>query len=307
MMGRLDFLVAFGLAAGVHVAGFGYFAATGEFEGTGAEGRAALSLQAASPGAADLVAEWEAVPEVSQVSQTLEAPVSEPTFTKVNVWSDAPVDVSVSKLGEGPEILTAPVVSAARSPVLAAVQVPASRAPDVGRDIEIARVIAPAMPEAPPSAPAFEAPEEAVTAALTTPRPIARPVRRETAPTAAIVARGTGGGVSAGNLGATQVVATLSPAARQAAQAAWASKIQSRIARHQSYPRGARGEGRVRLQMDILADGRLGGVRIDRSSGVAAFDKAALRAAEAAAPFPPAPDGLQRARYAFAQWVNFSR
>jgi protein TonB len=108
-------------------------------------------------------------------------------------------------------------------------------------------------------------------------------------------------------LGATQAVATLAPAAHQAAQAAWARKIQSRIARHQVFPRGVRGQGRVRLQMDILADGRLGAVRVDRSSGVAAFDKAAVRAARAAAPFPPAPEGLRRARYAFAQWVSFSR
>lgn len=307
MMGRLDFLVAFGLAAGVHVAGFGYIAATGGFEGAGDEGRAALSLQAASPGIADLVAQWETTPEVSQVRASLEAPEMEPEFAKVDAWTDAPVDVSISKLTEGPEVSTAPVVSAARSPALAAVQVPAPRTPDVGRDIEVARLTAPMMPEGPPPAPAFEAPVEALPAVLATPRPVERPAPRAPAPTAAIVARGTGGGVSAGNLAATQVVATLSPAARQAAQAEWASKIQSRIARHQTYPRGARGEGRVRLQMDILADGRLGGVRVDRSSGVAAFDTAALRAAEAAAPFPPAPDGLRRARYAFAQWVNFAR
>lgn len=303
MMGRLDFLVAFGLAAGVHVAGFGYFAATGGFEGVGAEGRAALSLQASSPAIAELVAEWDAVPEVSEVRQSLEAPVIEHSFTKMNVWADAPLDASVSKLWDAPEDFAPPVVSGAGSPVLAAVQVPAPSTPVVGREVEVARLKAPMMPEVSPPAPAFEAPSEV----LATPRPVKRPVRRAPAPTAAIVARGTGGGVSAGNLGASQVVATLSPAARQAAQAAWASKIQTRIARHQTYPRGARGEGRVRLQMDILADGRLGGVRIDRSSGVAAFDKAALRAAEAAEPFPPAPDGLQRARYSFAQWVNFSR
>lgn len=307
MIARLDFLVAFGLAAGVHMAGFGYFAATGGFEGAGAEGRAALSLQAASPAVADLVAQWEAVPEVSHVGLSLDAPVLEPAFTKVELWSDASVEASISKLSDTPVVLTPPVVSGAGSPVLAAVQVPAPSAPDVGRELEVARVTAPKMPAVSPPAPVFKAPSEVDPAVLATPRPVERPVRREPPATAAIVARGTGGGVSAGNLVATPVVTTLSPAARQAAQAAWASKIQSRIARHQTYPRGARGEGRVRLQMDILADGRLGGVRIDRSSGVAAFDKAALRAAEAAAPFPPAPDGLQRARYAFAQWVSFSR
>ena len=305
MMGRLDCLVAFGLAAGVHVAGFGYIAATVGFEGAGDEGRAVLSLQAASPGIADLITQWETTPEVSQVMASLEAPEMEPEFAKVDAWTDPSLAGSVSKLDDAPAFAAPPEVGDAASPVLAAVDTPQSQVARVATDVGVARIMASRLPRMSPSAPVFEVPKVVERAVLTTPRPPARPQQADPVP--ALVARGTGGGVSAGALGATRAVATLAPAARAAAQADWAQKIQSRIARHQVYPRGARGQGRVRLHMDIRADGALSSVRIDRSSGVAALDRAALRAAKAAAPFPPAPDGLNRSEYGFAQWVNFAR
>ena len=305
MMGRFDLFVAFGLAAGVHVAGLGFFAATGGFEGGGADGRAALSLTAAPAEISDLVADWEAEPDVADLAEVLEAPEADAAFTKVNAWTDESVAMPKSALSDVPDVAEAPLVQSAASPVLAALALPPQDVQVVEADDRVARLATPVMPMVAPPAPSFEAPEAVERAVIATPRPVKRPER--SAPSPARVARGTGGGVRAGNLAATRAVATISPAARAAAQAAWAGAIQSRIARHQSYPRGARGQGRVRLQMDILADGRLGGVRVDRSSGVAAFDKAALRAARAAAPFPAAPEGLAAARYAFAQWVNFSR
>lgn len=305
MIVRFDLLVAFGLAAGLHVAGLGYYAATGGFDGAGADGRAALSLQVAPAGIAGMVADWEAIPEVSAVDATLETPTEDAAFTKVNIWTDESIAPKTSKLSDAPEVAKAPMVEAAAAPALGNFKVAFPSAPVMDVDDGVTRVLASAMPVAVPQVPDFEAPSAVERAVVATPRPVKRPV--PSAPVPALVARGTGGGVSAGNLGATQAVATLAPAARQAAQAAWASKIQSRIARHQVFPRGVRGQGRVRLQMDILADGRLGAVRVDRSSGVAAFDKAALRAARLAAPFPSAPEGLHRSRYAFAQWVSFSR
>lgn len=305
MIAHWDFIVAFGLATGIHLAGLGYHAANGGFEGAGAEGRAALSLQAAPEGISDLVAAWEAVPDVSPIAEVLDAPVSDDTVTKVNLWSDSTVPNATPKLEDAPEVTTAPSIEAEAVPQLAALQQPARSVPDVKPVWDVARGAASPLPSLELPAPTFEAPSTVERAIVATTRPVARPVRSDAAP--AVVARGTGSGVSAGNLGETRVVGTLAPAARLATQAGWAAKIQSRIARHQKFPRGARGQGRVRLQMDILADGRLGAVRIDRSSGVAAFDKAALRAAKTAAPFPSAPKGLDQSSYTFAQWVNFSR
>ncbi|NNL19381.1 MAG: TonB family protein [Boseongicola sp.] len=264
-----------------------------------------MSLAAPPAEIADLVADWEAVPEVSVQTANMDAPTVEAAFTKVNAWTDPSVAMRTTKLSDAPDTAVAPVVEPSEIPVLAAVALPVHSTPSVDRDVKVAAMAAPVMPRVAHAPPSFEAPEPAERAVLETPRPEKRPEKRAPAP--ALVARGTGGGVGAGTLAATQVVATVSPVARKAAQAAWAGKIQSRIARHQSYPRSARGQGRVRLQMDILSDGRLGAVRVDRSSGVAAFDKAALRAAQSAAPFPPAPNGLDRTRYTFAQWVNFSR
>jgi len=305
MIARWDIIVAFGLATGVHVAGLGYYAATGGFEGSGAEGRASLSLQAAPESIADLVATWEAVPEISPVVDALDAPVVEEAFAKLDAWSDSAVPMVTTKLEDAPDVAKAPVVEMTAVPQLATLVLPAQTAPQVTQDLNAPRLAAPIMPAMKPPALAFEPLSVGERAVVASTRPAKRPDQSTRAP--AIVARGTGGDVSAGNLGVTRAVAVMAPAARTAVQAAWATKIQSRIARHQKFPRGARGNGRVRLHMDIMADGRLGSVQIDRSSGVAAFDRAALRAAKAAAPFPAAPKELSKARYGFAQWVNFSR
>lgn len=46
------------------------------------------------------------------------------------------------------------------------------------------------------------------------------------------------------------------------------------------------------LEIEVLADGRLGSARVRRSSGNPALDEAALRILRQAAPFPPFPDDL---------------
>ena len=305
MSGRSEFFVAFGLAVGLHVAGLGAFAANGGFEGAGSEGLATLSLQAAPEGVAELVATWEAVPEIADATEAPVAPAGEADFAKVDHWSDASLARPSSKLSDAPERVDAPDVHIGDGPTLARVSVPPAPKLVAPKATDVSRAQPSAMPPVPSALATFDAPQMVDRAVVASVRPAQRPQRSDPVP--ALVARGTGGGVSAGALAATKAVVTQSPAARRAAETAWAGQIQRRIARQQTYPRGARGQGRVRLQMDILADGRLSAVRIDRSSGVAAFDKAALRAARAAAPFPAAPSGLKRDRYAFAQWVNFSR
>lgn len=49
------------------------------------------------------------------------------------------------------------------------------------------------------------------------------------------------------------------------------------------------------LEIEVLADGRLGSARVMRSSGDPAVDQAALQILRQAAPFPPFPDALAKA------------
>ncbi|NBU26245.1 MAG: energy transducer TonB [Gammaproteobacteria bacterium] len=49
------------------------------------------------------------------------------------------------------------------------------------------------------------------------------------------------------------------------------------------------------LEIEVLADGRLGGVKVQRSSGDPAIDEAALQILRRAAPFPPFPEALAAA------------
>ncbi|MEK6217496.1 MAG: TonB family protein, partial [Boseongicola sp.] len=126
-------------------------------------------------------------------------------------------------------------------------------------------------------------------------------------PVARRVAEGAGGGVTRGQSQDVVAAVAMSPNTTKAAQAAWAAAIQKRIARHQRFPKGSRGTGRVRLTMRIRSDGRMTDVRVAKSSGDTAFDRAAVAAAKKAAPFPVAPIGLSEPWYQVGQWVSFGR
>lgn len=63
----------------------------------------------------------------------------------------------------------------------------------------------------------------------------------------------------------------------------------------------------VQVAFTVSANGALGGLRIARSSGSAALDKAALDAVRRAAPFPPIPDGAGRASWPFTLPMGLSR
>ena len=310
MIARWDFGLTLALAAGLHVAGFGYFATGVTDSGTGAEGVSVVTLAPSSEYVEALVAEWDQVPEaVDVVHET-----SQPNFQEASPSQAVAADPVV--LTHSPSHPVAPEFAAAPERVTLDAPKLAQPESEVAHKTKMAALTAVSLPDspkavdwpvnepkpflsdiAPPKVPDFAVAEA--------PRPVERPVRRASAP--ALVARGTGSGVVAGQLGTSSGPKPVPAALAQAAQAEWAGKIQSRIARHQRYPRGARGEGRVRLRMTIGTDGRLGNVVVDRSSGSANFDRAALRAAEAAAPFPAAPNTLNKSAYVFAQWVSFAR
>lgn len=310
MIARWDFGITLVFAAGLHVAGFGYFATGATDNGAGAEGVSIVTLAPSSDHYVELVAKWDQVPEAAQSLRELAQPVLQEATRGPAVSEDSLVSNQTPVHPKVPEFSTAPE--------RASLDLPSLTEPtfDTPLDTQPATLTA-APTKVAPSPMAWVAPEQRLAigemvppvvpdfAVLESPRPIERPDRNTPAP--ALVARGVGSGATTGQLGGSSGNATVPAVLVQAAHAEWAGAIQSRIARHQRYPRGARGEGRVRLRMTIGTDGRLGGVVVDRSSGSARFDRAALRAAEAAAPYPAAPHELRKSAYVFAQWVSFAR
>lgn len=89
-------------------------------------------------------------------------------------------------------------------------------------------------------------------------------------------------------------------------QAEWGARIQAAVARAQQYPSNSRATGTVRLRLTVSPAGRLSGVSIRQSSGDAALDRAALRAAQRAR-LPKAPGGLSAAAYPFDLALRFTR
>ena len=304
MMLRADFLAMLSLAAGAHLALFTLVPLPGG-GGAGAGGQNALSMQPASAAIRAEVAKWDRPPEATptvKAAQPVKVSEAQPSLPRTDTTIRA-VETPALAVTSAPEKApTLPDSSLARLP-----------RPDL-------RSPTPSLP-APTSAPDREAPmpltlPDTRTAAFTpeplpdfapagTSRPKVRPKPDEPVP--ARVARGNGGGLQAGTALKPKAATGPSAAERSAAQAEWASAIQSRIARQQAYPRGTRATGRVRVEMTVLASGALGNVGLAASSGEAALDRAALQAVRRAAPFPPAPKVLTDDWFAVSQWITFER
>jgi protein TonB len=88
------------------------------------------------------------------------------------------------------------------------------------------------------------------------------------------------------SLAANQTPAQPSSKAKRLSAQSYNSKIWSAIARHK--PRAGR-RGSASVTFGIAANGRLGFVRVSRSSGDARLDKLAIATVRKAAPFPPPP------------------
>jgi protein TonB len=74
----------------------------------------------------------------------------------------------------------------------------------------------------------------------------------------------------------------------------WIAKV-DRV-QEANYPAEARGGvyGSVQLSVSIKADGSVESINVDRSSGHAALDRAAVRLVELASPFQPLPPEIRR-------------
>ncbi len=145
---------------------------------------------------------------------------------------------------------------------------------------------------------------------VTPPESPARPAG-EAAQPATETASGSGAAPTAGAASmAPQGPGAAAEAAQTSQMADWAARIRARVERRKSYPRAAQAQrltGTVTLSLSVGADGALLGFAVIKSSGYAVLDEAALAALRGAGKLPPAPKGLERARYAFTLPVTFSR
>jgi protein TonB len=285
-------LALFGaLSLAVHVGLFLQIAPGGGAEGAGMGGASAVTVEAADRTLAALVAEWDSIPEAAHAPAAPASP-------------DASDAAPVLPMGTEPTITPA---------------VPALPPPDLPSAAPRLATAAPPPPELPLATPPDAVGATGLAAALPDTRPSPRPSdqpaanpapqAQRTTPAASATqhrAAGSGDGTTTGR-NATGTGQSLSPERQAALVGAWSSAIQSRIARHQRYPSGNHGEGKVKVQMVIYRSGQLGDVTLAASSGRPALDAAAIDAVRKAAPFPPAPEGLSDDWYRVAQWMSFRR
>ena len=307
MIARADFWLALGAATGLHAAALTVWAPDTSGGGGGAEGNAAVSVAAVDPSLQAMVETWTRPPEAVEVTAALDAPSatdaparpsSESTFTRRQMARALPLPVATER---APERVVAPTPMTAPTPPTETFEMAALTRPTLPDSPRPTEMLSPA--DAPPAPPKLDATPPFPAALITAPKPEPRPSRQAVAER---VALGSGGGATAGRA-ASEAVRSTRPDTRAADQARWAAQIQQRIARFQSYPRGARASGRVRVTMVIMQNGALGGVNVTRSSGASRLDQAALRAVQRAAPFPPAPESLTDTSYRVGQWISFER
>lgn len=308
MTGRGDLVLAFATATAVH-AGVLVFGLPEGGGGGGDRGQNRVSVTAIAPEVAAMVREWDRSPKVGEVAERADPQIPEDRARKIPPERAVMRVPKPSELSEMTQPIAAPVVNktipspsaSVQASDLAPINLAAESAPQrpvrPTRPQAVALMPTPALDRAPPT-PDF-APEDSN-------RPTPRPEKTPAPAVSRQVAAGAGDGGTRGSV--PQATGSKpSSAARKAAASAWAAAIERSIARHRAYPRGARDEGRVRVAMVILANGRLADVSVARSSGSAALDKAAVAAVRRAAPFPAAPEVLTDEWYNVGQWIAFER
>lgn len=308
------------LAMALHALAFAAWPQPGA-QSQGAGGDSLITLQGATEQVETMVARWTEVAEPAQPVEIAapQPPATEPPEPDLPTADRAPATAAPTAL---PDLSDAPVTPARPQPPLplplpAPVIAQAPSLPQPQPEQTAAEISEPA-PEAPAQ------PRRSATTPLSPPQPPKlpqaaappppppeppKPVRRaETArPSSAGAqaqrAAGSGGSPQAGTAGQSQA-ATLSPGQRKSLMASWAAQIRSRIERRQ---RGVALRGRVIVNLRVGRDGTLLGVALQRSSGHADLDEAALNAVRRAGRFPPAPKGLDAQSYLFEVPLSFMR
>lgn len=138
------------------------------------------------------------------------------------------------------------------------------------------------------------------------PRAAAKPVAKTQSTSAKRqVAAGAGKGKAAGKKKVAKAPAKR-VASSPAAMARWGGSIRSAVERRKTYPANTRARGRVVLTVAVSSSGKLASVRVKRSSGNRALDKAAVAAVKRAR-FAKAPKGVKSGVHYFSLPIAFSR
>lgn len=277
------------VAAGLHVLAFAALTAPGDAAGdAGADGAARLTLAAAPASLTALVQQWDSPPEVAPAVAAPQAPEM-PDTPQPMPLPDSPTLARPSAPG-----LALPMPRAADLPQMDTT--PAQPQPEPEPEPEPKEA-----PKPPPEPDPLPDPKPK-------PEPKAKPKPKPPSPgVAAQRAAGKTGASSSGQAGQSRSgTASLSKAQTRSLTAKWAAQIVSRIERRKQYPRDARGQdGTVGLRITVGRDGGLRGVSVNRSSGVAALDRAAVSAVKRAGQFPAAPAGLVAPSYGFNLSIRF--
>lgn len=324
---------ALGLALVVHLGGFAFSPEPPSAASSGEGGVDLVSLEAADATIAEMVAEWDRPPDLTQPDDAppdlsepppappppMAAPEPPPQMAMIMQAPvlapppDLPVASPVSLPPPPPPVTVPPPPEPDPAPLAEPPPpppVPPTEAPPPER---LAEVQPPPVAEvAPPPPPALQPPAPQ-------PPPLQRPKPKPPAPKAeakpraqvtqagqaAQRAAGSGGGANAGAGGAASA-ATLSASRVNDLRSAWGAAIRARVERSKSrIARGQRTGGTVTVRLTVAASGALTAATVHRSSGDTALDQVALRAVQAAAPFPAAPQGLPPGTLSFTLPLAF--
>ena len=97
-----------------------------------------------------------------------------------------------------------------------------------------------------------------------------------------------------------------SAAVANALRARWGSAIYAQIRRNMRFPRGVSGGGTTKVSLRVASNGKLHDLRLLKSSGNTALDKAALKAVSGAGRFKRAPKGLEGDTHDFNLSLTFA-
>lgn len=272
MMRIGEAVVFLALATGAHLGVWAVAPGTSGATSAGGSGQDSITLSAATAAQVAMIKTWQRPPDITPALQSL---------------SDAPPAPD-----SAPVLLqqTAPKIPRA---ALRRLALPAPQAPEL-----------PELNSEPP-------PPAAKNEGIAEVRPKSRPLREpQTRPAAASEERKSqrAEGSAQGQQRATDgdsKIASQSTARTNALRAEWGSAIYAQVRRTMRFPRGVDQGGTARLALRIASNGKLTDLRLTRSSGNAALDKAAMRAVSQAGRFARAPEGLPGSVHAFSLSLTF--
>lgn len=268
------------LAIGAHVALFASLPEDGS-EAGGVGGEYLTSISGAAPTVREMVQDWQRPPETPPLETTeLDTPAETSTPPEMPQTEDAPAPRAEVRLAMvPPQEQEAPQIDTSTA------------APPPPPEPEPEPEPAPEPEPEPEPEPAPEA---------------AKPAKVTSAGRAEQRAAGSGGTSQAGQSGQAQT-ATANAGQLAKLEAVWGAKIRSRVERRKRLPSGAKGTGRPVVALTVSRGGQLVSYGLAQSSGIAAFDEAALRAVAGAGRFPQAPKELTAAQYTFHLPIAFTR